>query len=341
VTDTAVLDVHGHVSLPPESMSYAVGLMATNTPLSDPGDGGDGLSAAFAVPDEKLAAAVYKHVAAIDSRRIDVQLVGPRPFMMLGFMEPHLQPMWCRYVNRLIHFQCELFPDRFAGACQLPQRSEEPDTRHCVHELERCVDDYGFQAAYVSPDPGGRNVTPGMHEPYWFPLYERAEELDVTLIVHGTTSLDPRFRAVPHNYQLGFLTEQYLARQFLGHSDVFIRYPALRVVICHCGGALDRFIATDFHLPQRNLEDNLFVDSCAYDVALLEAAIRQFGPKRVCFGTEAPGSGGAIRPETGRPSDDLVPVLESFDWLTAADRQQILHDTPLRACPSLRNVQAS
>jgi len=30
---------------------------------------------------------------------------------------------------------------------------------------------------------------------------------------------------VPHNYQLGFLTEQYLAGQFLAHGDVFSRFP--------------------------------------------------------------------------------------------------------------------
>ncbi len=86
----------------------------------------------------------------------------------------------------------------------------------------------GFVAAYVSPDPAGRRTTPGMHEPYWFPVYARAQELGIPLIVHGTNSLDPRFRVVPHNYQLGFLTEQYLAGQFLSHGDVFARFPELQ-----------------------------------------------------------------------------------------------------------------
>ena len=103
-----------------------------------------------------------------------------------------------------------------------------------------------------------------MWEPYWFPLYARAQELGVPLIVHGTNSLDPRYRVVPHNYQLGFLTEQYLAGQFLSHGDVFSRFPELRVIICHCGGALDRFIPTDHHIAQKDLSGNLFYDTCGY-----------------------------------------------------------------------------
>jgi hypothetical protein len=27
-------------------------------------------------------------------------------------------------------------------------------------------------AAYASPDPAGPRTTPGMHEPYWYPLHE-------------------------------------------------------------------------------------------------------------------------------------------------------------------------
>ena len=167
-----------------------------------------------------------------------------------------------------------------------------------------------------------------MHEPYWFPLYARAQELGIPLIVHGTNSLDPRFRVVPHNYQLGFLTEQYLAGQFLSHGDVFARFPELKVIICHCGGALDRFIPTDHHLAQKDLSSNLFYDTCGYDLNFLEAAIKQRGVPRMLFGTEAPGSGRAVRPETGRTSDDLVPVIETFDFLTEEDKIKIFNDEP-------------
>jgi predicted TIM-barrel fold metal-dependent hydrolase len=332
-----VLDVHGHVSVPASANTFVVRMMATNTAIGSP----IGQSAAGPAPvsEEEFRAAARKHVEILDDRNIDVQVIGPRPFMNLGWMEPHLLPAWATYVNDMIHQQCGFFPDRFLGAAQLPQDSAAEDTGHCLGELNRCVDEYGFVAAYVSPDPAGRRTTPGMHEPYWYPLYERVQQLGIPLIVHGTNSLDPRFRVVPHNYQLGFVTEQYLAGQFLAHSDVFERFPGLKVIICHCGGALDRFIATDTrHIAQKDLSDNLFFDTCAYDVNFLEAAIKQRGVGQLLFGTEAPGSGNAIRPETGRPGDDLLPVIDGFAFLSTEDKVKIFHTNPAKVIPAMAKI---
>jgi predicted TIM-barrel fold metal-dependent hydrolase len=328
-----VLDVHGHVSVPFSANSFLMLMMGSNTPMDSPI--GQPSAGPARVSVEDFRAAAQGHVHYMDERNIDVQIIGPRPFLMMGWMEPHLLPAWTRYVNDMIHQQTTMFPDRFLGAAMLPQDSAAPDLSGCLDELNRCVSEYGFAAAYLSPDPAGRRTTPGMHEPYWYPVYERAQELGIPLIVHGTNSLDPRYRVVPHNYQLGFLTEQYLAGQFLSHSDVFARFPELKVIICHCGGALDRFIPTDHHIAQKDLSNNLFYDTCGYDLIFLEAAIRQRGVPRMLFGTEAPGSGRAVRPETGRTSDDLVPVIEGFDFITEADKIAIFHENPARVVPAL------
>jgi predicted TIM-barrel fold metal-dependent hydrolase len=329
--DTLVLDVHGHVSAPPGAYHFLATMLGSNTAKPSPiGRGGP-----KGVPLEQFEASARDHVAYLDARGIDVQLIGPRPYLQVSWMEPHLAPAWARYVNDVIRQQVSMHPDRFVGAAQLPFVSDAPDTRGLLAELDRCVTELGFAAAYAVPDAGGRRTQPGMHEPYWFPLYERCEELDIPLVVHGTNTLDPRIRDIPSNYQLGFLTEQYLAGQMLSHGDVFERYPRLRVIVCHCGGALDRFIPTDPHLAQKDLRSNLFYDSCGYDLVFLEAAIKQRGVDRMCFGSEAPGSGMAVRPETGRTSDDLVPVIDSFEFLTEADKIKILHGNPLRVVPGL------
>jgi predicted TIM-barrel fold metal-dependent hydrolase len=335
--DVRVLDVHGHVTVPFSANSFLMLMMGSNTPMASP-IGQDRAGPAGVSVDEFRAAA-RGHVTYMDERNIDVQLIGPRPFLMMGWMEEHLLPAWTRYVNDMIHQQCTMFPDRFLGAAMLPQVSEAPDLSNCLAELNRCVTEYGFAAVYVSPDPGGRRTTPGMHEPYWYPVYARAQELGIPLIVHGTNSLDPRYRVVPHNYQLGFLTEQYLAGQFLSHGDVFDRFPELKVIICHCGGALDRFIPTDHHIAQKDLSGNLFYDTCGYDLNFLEAAIKQRGVPRMLFGTEAPGSGRAIRPETGRSSDDLVPVIGGFDFLTEEDKIRIFNENPARVVPALAKIK--
>jgi predicted TIM-barrel fold metal-dependent hydrolase len=332
--DYKVLDVHAHVSAPTVAYALVGQMMGANTPIRSPFRYGGRL----VVPEAELEASVAKHVAYIDERNIDVQIIGPRPYLMLAWMEPHLLPAWCEYTNDLINAQCSLHPSRFLGACQLPQRSDLPDTSNCIAELDRCVNELGFVAAYVSPDPGGNRTTPGMHDPYWFPLYERCQALDVPLIIHGSNTLDPRYRIIPQNYQIAFVTEQYGAVQCLSHGDVFDRFPDLRVVSCHCGGALNRFIPTDHHLAQRDLRDNLFFDTCAYDLLFLEAAIKQRTVDQVCFGVEAPGSGQTVRPETGTTCDDLVPVIGGFDWLSDDDKRKIFHDNPAKVCPALAKV---
>lgn len=326
-----VLDVHGHVSVPPGANNMVVQMLGSNQPM--PSNVGQQVTPGKGPTEADFRETAAGHVAYLDARDIDVQVIGPRPFLQFGWMEPHITPGWAAYVNDMIAQQVGFFPDRFVGAAQLPMHVEHGDTKHVLKELDRCVNELGFVAAYLSPDVSGKRLQPGLDDHWFDDLYAAAQDYDIPLIVHGTNTLDPRFRGVPMNYQLAFLTEQYLAGQFLSHGDVFDRFPRLRVIICHCGGALDRFIPTDKHIAQQDRSQNLFYDSCGYDLHFLEAAIKQRGVNRIVFGTEAPGSGGAIRPETGRTSDDLVPVLDSFDFLNDADRRVILHDNPLKVVP--------
>ena len=346
----AVLDVHGHMSGPPQVRAWAYNLIA----LRSPDDG------RLDLEDAELETALERHLKVLDERRIDVQLVSPRPVAMMHWERPFIQRVWARTTNDIIAQHCRLHPDRFAGVAQLPQ-SRELDTRSVLDELERCVAELGFVAALVNPDPGGDRQTPGMNDPYWYPLYERAEAIDCTLIVHPSGSKDTRLEGIPHSYQYNNLTEETLATMIFEHFDVFERFPRLRVVICHCGGALRRQLehgrATRGGIvggsgqagggsvgmsvkrrerKARTWSDNLFFDTCAYDPDFLEAAIRQRGVDQMVFGSEAPGSGTSVKnPETGRPSDDLVPVLERMSFLGAPDRRKILHDNVLRVFPRL------
>jgi predicted TIM-barrel fold metal-dependent hydrolase len=328
-----VLDIHSHVYAPTHGMQVLSMMMATNTPITT-----NPLTQSLpemGLTEEAWIKRVGEHVAMLDDRQIDAQLIGPRPFLMMGHMQPHLLPHWTRFVNNMIAKQVTLAPDRFVGAAQLPQNPDADDLSHCVPELDRCVHELGFKAVYLSPDPTGDRRSPGMDDAYWDPVYERCQRLNIPIIVHGTNCTDRRIKTIPHNYQIGFVWEQYLATQLLSHGDVFLRFPELRVVVCHCGGALDRFIKTDYHMAQKDLSKNLYFDTNALDLDFLEAAIKQRTPARLCFGTEVPGSGRSIRPETGRPGDDLVPIIGGFDFLSEQDKKTIFHHNPGHVCPGL------
>jgi predicted TIM-barrel fold metal-dependent hydrolase len=345
-----VLDVHGHMSGPPQVRAWAYNLIALRSP--EEGE--------LEIPDAEMEKALERHIAMLDERRIDVQLISPRPVGMMHWERPFIQRAWARTTNGIIAQHCRLHPDRFVGVAQLPQ-SRDLDTSHCLAELDRAVTELGFVAAIVNPDPGGDRRTPGLNDPYWYPLYERAQVLDCTLIIHPSITKDPRVEGIPHNYQYNNLTEETLATLLLEHFDVFERYPRLRAVVCHCGGALRRTLEAGRRTrggivgssgqagggqvgmtvrrrarEARTWPDNLFFDTCAYDPDFLEAAIRQRGVDQMVFGSEAPGSGTSTKnPDTGRPSDDLVPVIERMTFLTADERRRVLHDNVLRVFPLL------
>src|SRR5262249_18987182 len=214
--------------------------------------------------------------------------------------------------------------------------SKEKDTRNCVAELERCIKELGFVGAYLNPDPAGDKQTPGVHEEYWFLLYEKAVQLDAPLMIHPSITYDRRLEVIPANYQMNNYLEEFVAMQLYSHSKVFETFPKLKIVICHCGGGLNRFIPTDHHVGQKDLRNNLYYDCCAYDVNYLTAAIKQRGIDQMLFGTESPGSGGAVRPETGKPSDDLVPVVDSLEFLSAEENLKFLKKTPWKVFPKVK-----
>jgi predicted TIM-barrel fold metal-dependent hydrolase len=324
------------VSAPGGNGSQLVGsMLASNTPTRlDPHNDLPNLG----FNEQSWANSVKRHTDQMDANNIDTQLIGPRPFLMLGWMAKHLLPGYTRFVNNMIHKQTLIRPDRFVGAAMLPQNPDAEDTKHCVEEIDYCFKTLGFKGIYLAPDPSGDRRSPGVDTKYWDAIYEKACEYDAPIIVHGTNCTDPRIGVIPQNYQIGFVWEQFLATQLYMHGDAFERFPTLKVLVCHCGGSLDRFIKSDHHLGQKDRSKNLFFDTNALDIDFLTAAIRQRTPAQTAFGTETPGSGGAIRPETGRPGDDLVPIIGGFDWLSEADKELIFNKNPAMLCPALAQI---
>ena len=64
--------------------------------------------------------------------------------------------------------------------------------------------------------------------------------------------------------------------------------------------------------------------------------IRLVGADRVVFGTENPGSGTALNPETGRSFDDIKALLDELEFLTPGDRANILENNARHLFPRLK-----
>ncbi len=176
ITVRKVFDLHGHVTAPDAYRAAASGLMASNTPqarsvLMRPDADRPG-----PLRDENFKQVVLtQHVQYMDERNIDVQVIGPRPFMMMGWMNYDILVSWTRLTNDAIGKQVSFFPDRFLCSMQLPQNCHAEDTKHVLDEIDRCKKEWGATSVYVGPDPEGLRQTPGMDKPYWYPLYEKCE----------------------------------------------------------------------------------------------------------------------------------------------------------------------
>jgi 4-oxalmesaconate hydratase len=56
------------------------------------------------------------------------------------------------------------------------------------------------------------------------------------------------------------------------------------------------------------------------------------------FGTEKPGSGSAVNPDTGRSFDDLRPVIEDMQFLSDDDRLAIFESNARTVFPRLKTT---
>lgn len=324
------IDIHGHVSAPPELYSYKSRLLASRGYNRYPGN---------VVPEDRLREETDKHVQLLDGVGTDVQFISPRPFQLMHSESPaSIVRGFAEVNNDTIARVCEMEPERFKGIAGLPQ-SPETDMTPSVKELERCVRELGFIGCLLNPDPTeGAGSPPRLDDRYWYPLYEKMSELGVPALIHSAGSKDPR-----ETYSARFITEETITILNLIGSDVFKDFPDLKIVVAHGGGSVPYQIGRwraarirqggetyDFDEDLRRF----YFDSVLYNKESIDFLLRMVGTDRVMFGTEKPGSGSSLDAETGRYLDDLKPVIEDIDWLSDDERAKVLEGNA-RDCYSL------
>lgn len=227
----------------------------------------------------------------------------------------------------------------------MPQPAGEPITTS-LPELERCIQEYGFVGCLLDPDPGeGDNQTPPLGDEYWYPLYEKLCELDVPAHIHSTGNQHGR-----GSYSTHFIDEESLAILSLVNSRVFLDFPRLKIIVSHGGGSvpyqvgrwraerLHPVMAKDVALKESFDESlrRLYYDTVIHSRESLALLIKLVGSDRVVFGTENPGSGTALNPETGKAFDDIKFLVDGIDGLTEQDRANIYQHNSQRLFPRLK-----
>jgi 4-oxalmesaconate hydratase len=330
-----IVDCHGHYTTAPgPHQDFRAAQLAwlddPSLPLPEYPDIGD---AAIAASIEE------NQLRILRERGGDLMIFSPKA----SAMEHHVTDTgvareWARACNDLVGRVAHLYPSHFAGVCQLPQTPGDP-LDAAIDELHRCVRDLGFVGANLNPDPsGGWWTSPPLTDPYWFPMFEALVELDVPAMIHVSASSNPAF----HDLGAHYLNADTTVFMQLVAGDLFRRFPGLRLVIPHGGGAVPyhwgRYQGLSVRLGRPPLEEhvmrNVFFDTAVYHQAGMDLLHRVVDPDNLLFASEMLGAVRGINPENGHAWDD---TKQYVDRLGASEPQlhKLFEGNALRVYPRL------
>jgi len=205
-----------------------------------------------------------------------------------------------RMVNDALAEIVQTRSDRFAALATLPLN----DPTAAVEEFERATESLGFKGVMLFSNVNGVALS---DEQYW-PLYERAADLAAVMYIHP---IHPVGVEAMTEYWLmpliGFTFDTTLAAAKLVFSGVVERFPGIRWVLAHLGGAipylaerLDRGYAA-FEECRRNISKppsaylkDFFYDTVNFDPEALRLAVDFAGTSQLVAGSDYPHQIGSL-----------------------------------------------
>lgn len=205
-----------------------------------------------------------------------------------------------RTVNDALARIKEDHSDRFTALATLPLNHPSA----AVEEFQRATSELGFRGVMLFSNVNGQALS---DEQFW-PLYERANELEAVFFIHPTYPVG--VEAMTEHWLMplvGFLFDTTLAAAGLVFSGVVERYPRIRWVLGHLGGAipylaerLDRGYFA-FEDCRRNLTrppsdylKNFYYDTVNFDPKALQLAIDFAGVEQILAGSDYPHQIGSL-----------------------------------------------
>jgi 4-oxalmesaconate hydratase len=323
-----IIDCHGHyTTAPPAHKAFRDAQLAGLDP--EPAK----------ISDEEIKESVESNQLRLQRERgVDFTIFSPQASAMEHHVpDREIAVAWARACNDLIARVVSLFPESFAGVCQLPQ-TPNGALADSVAELRRCVEELGFVGCNLNPDPsGGHWTSKPLTDEYWFPLYEALVELDVPAMVHVSASCNANFHALGAHY-INADTTAFM--QFV-ERDLFGRFPTLRFVIPHGGGAVPyhwgryRGLADRLGRPPIDgLMQNVFFDTCVYHQPGIDLLSRVIDVDNILFASELLGAVRGIDPETGHHWDDTKRYVDALP-LSEEDKRKVFELNARRVYPRL------
>ncbi len=290
------------------------------------GKAGGSAAAGNAAPDGPGPAA--SRLSHMDAHGIDTQIISIADALPAA-MEPQYAVPLCRELNDELAELVKRYPGRLYAFAHLPL-SSPPEA---AAELERCVKELGAVGAMLS----GHVQELPYDDAHYFPVFEKAQELDVPVYLHPGAvpqavvnayykgAWDARTTAQLAGFGMGWHYDVGLQAVRMMAAGVFDKLPRLKIILGHWGelvsfymDRLDEMLDAGGAPGKKYsgyFKENIYVNpSGMLYSGQFRYCMETFGAEHILWGEDYPY----------RQKDDIRTFLEGFD-LAQEDREKIAH----------------
>jgi aminocarboxymuconate-semialdehyde decarboxylase len=231
----------------------------------------------------------------MDAHGVDVMVLCTIPVLFSYWAQPEHGLEWSRFLNDHLAEVVHKYPKRFIGLGTVPMQAPEL----AAQELKRCIEELGLKGVEIGTNINQKNLNESEFNPFW----EMASRLQAGILVHPWEMMgeaDMQKYWLP--WLVGMPAECSRAICSMIFGGVFDRYPELKVMFCHGGGAFPATLgriehgyncrpdlcAQDVKASPRNYIRNFYVDGITHDLPTLEFLLDLMGADRIAYGTDYP-----------------------------------------------------
>ncbi|MCL5263925.1 MAG: amidohydrolase [Chloroflexi bacterium] len=224
------------------------------------------------------------------------------------------------------------YPKRFWCLASVPLGNVE----HALRELDRAINQLGMNGVIVGSNIDGRPLNSPEFEPFW----AACNRMKLTVTMHP---MPPLGSELMFEYGLapmvGFIFDSTLAAARMAYDGIFERYPDMKLVLPHLGGAIPYIVErldNGFRaipdcrerisrLPSEYLK-NVYYDTVSFHAPALMCAYHTVGVDRIVMGSDYPHIIGHI--------DRAVTSIEELD-IPDEDKEKIFSGNALKMLTNL------
>jgi len=244
-------------------------------------------------PDLRPFLDVEHHLRRMNASQIDMHVVWQSSRPNVFWADADLGLALCQIINDEYADLVARHPGRFAAIASVPLQ----DIGRSVAEAERAVTKKQLSGVMANTNIRGRYLD----DPYFWPLYELLQDLDVPLSLHPANVFGAdKLRDFHLSFLLGLPAETTLSVARMIFSGVLDRFPKLRLFVPHGGGLLP-FLAgrldhgfevrpecKKIERPPVEYLDRMLLDSVVYSSDILSFVVQKAGVNRVALGSDYP-----------------------------------------------------